>query len=52
MYNTRSNGYLSIEYLKAILDRTKNIETEIGKCESDKFFKHIKKYCIFIEHNI
>ena len=33
IYNSRNRGYLNIEHLKAIIDKTKRIEEEITKHE-------------------
>ena len=35
-YNSRNRGYLNIEHLKAIIDKTKKIEEEISKHEPKK----------------
>ena len=44
VYNSRNRGYLNIERLKAIIDKTKRIEEEISKHE----LKKRSKYLIFI----
>ena len=36
IYNSRNRGYLNIEHLKAIIDKTKKIEEEITKHELKK----------------
>ena len=36
IYNSRNRGYLNIEQLKAIIDKTKRIEEEISKHELKK----------------
>lgn len=41
VYNARSSGYLNIEYLKAIIDKAKNIEREINKHQPNKRFKYL-----------
>ena len=41
VYNARSSGYLNIEYLKAIIDKAKNIEREISKHQPNKRSKYL-----------
>ena len=43
IYNSRNRGYLNIEQLKAIIDKTKRIEEEISKHELKKRSKYLKK---------
>ena len=41
IYNSRNRGYLNIEHLKAIIDKTKRIEEEISKHELKKRSKYL-----------
>ena len=43
IYNSRNRGYLNIEHLKAIIDKTKRIEEEISKHELKKRSKYLIK---------
>ena len=43
IYNSRNRGYLNIEHLKAIIDKTKRIEEEISKHELKKRSKCLMK---------
>ena len=51
VYDAKNNGYLNIEYLRAITDKTKNIEKKISKRDPNKRSKHLKKCRPFIEYN-
>ena len=44
IYNSRNRGYLNIEHLKAIIDKTKRIEEEISKHERKKRSKYLIKW--------
>ena len=39
IYNARNKGYLNIAYLKAVIDKTKNIEKKISKSKPKKISK-------------
>ena len=43
IYNSRNRGYLNIEQLKAIIDKTKRIEEEISKRNLKKRSKYLMK---------
>ena len=49
IYNSRNRGYLNIEHLKAIIDKTKRIEEEISKYELKKRYKYLMKWHPFID---
>ena len=48
-YNSRNRGYLNIEHLKAIIDKTKRIEEEISKHELKKRSKYLMKWRPFTD---
>ena len=50
IYNSRNRGYLNIEHLKAIIDKTKRIEEEISKHELKKRSKNLMKWRPFIDN--
>ena len=43
IYNSKNRGYLNIEHLKTIIDKTKRIEEEISKHELKKRSKSLRK---------
>ena len=49
--NARSNGYFTIQYSKAIKDKTENIEKVISKRKLNKGSKYLNKWRPFIDHN-
>ena len=49
IYNSRNRGYLNIEHLKAIIDKTKRIEEEISKHELKKRSKYLMKWRSFTD---
>ena len=49
IYNSRNRGYLNIEHLKAIIDKTKRIEEEISKHELKKRSKYLMKWRPFTD---
>ena len=50
--NSRNTGYLNIEHLKAIIDKTKRIEEEISKHELKKRSKYLMKWRPFTDELI
>ena len=51
LYNARSNDYRNSEYLKANINKTKNIEKVINLQEPKKRSKFLKNWYRFIDHN-
>ena len=49
IYNSRNRGYLNIEHLKAIIDKTKRIEEEISKHELKKRSKYLLEWRPFTD---
>ena len=49
IYNSRNRGYLNIEHLKAIIDKTKRIEEEISKHKLKKWSKYLMKWPPFTD---
>ena len=49
IYNSRNRGYLNIEHLKAIIDKTKRIEEETSKHELKISSKCLMKWRPFID---
>ena len=50
IYNSRNRGYLNIEHLKAIIDKTKRIKEEISKHElKKKRSKYLMKWRPFTD---
>ena len=49
IYDSRNRGYLNVEYLKAIIDKTKRIEEEISKHELKKISKYLMKWRPFTD---
>ena len=49
IYNSRNRGYLNIEHLKAIIDKTKRIEEETSKHELKIRSKCLMKWRPFID---
>ena len=50
IYNSRNRGYLNLEELKAIIDKTKKIEEEISKRKLKKRLEYLIKWCPFIDN--
>ena len=49
IYNSRNRGYLNIEHLKGIIDKTKRIEEEISNHELKKRSKYLMKWRPFTD---